>query len=58
MPESISDSDLGLEPETRHQWLSYQQSYQIYALKFIAGWTYSKIAETIELPICTIFQSA
>ena len=51
--EPSSDSESG--PEIRHQRLSYKQCCQIQALKFIAGWTYSKIAETIELPLSTVF---
>ena len=50
-----SSSDSELEPEIHHQWLFYKQCCQIQALKFITGWIYSKIMETIELPLSTVF---
>ena len=39
---------------TRESDLSYKQRCQIHALKFLAEWTYSQIADTIEIPLTTV----
>jgi len=43
------------ESEIRRPKLSYKQCCQIQTLQFVAGWTYSQIAEGIELPLSTVF---